>query len=117
MASDKEWVKTLKVGDKVAYDRGSWYGRDYIIDEIIKITPTGIIKTNKGQAFRPDGEVRGDGWFYLQPITEEILLFLEKSKLLLSLRHFKYEELPIEKLRQINKIIKGDDIDEETSAV
>ena len=118
MVSDKEWVKALKVGDVVVYDRGSFYGNNYIIDKVAKITPTGIFKTEKGMSFKPDGEVRGsEGWFCLQPLTNEIILHLQKRKILSLIRTTDLTKLPDEKLREIYKIIKGDDINEETSAV
>jgi hypothetical protein len=65
---EKKWLESLKVGDKVCVS--GKYGIS--IETILKITPTGIIKTKSGD-FR-NGRHRIDDWRSesIQPATDEI---------------------------------------------
>lgn len=56
----------LKVGDKVSK---GFNGDCYPEGEIVRITPTGIVKTNTGETFRPvkGGGHRAGGTWWLVP--------------------------------------------------
>lgn len=100
-----EWIKELKVGDKVAIT--SRNGRS--ITTIAKITPTGIIKTEKGSQFNPDGFQRGgDGWgaYSLQQLTDEVKLEFKKNGLVRKCKEVDFSKLTIEQLEQILNIIE-----------
>ena len=117
MWSDREWLKTLKVGDEVAYNNGnSFTGKNYVIDKIIKITPSGRIKTQTGKEFNNTGEIRGSNgsWFCLEPVTKEIVDFIERRRLVFKLREVKFEKLSAEQLRAVYEIVGGENNDTET---
>ncbi len=77
----KEWLKTLKKGDKVA--NKEYYGLDrykyYEIYEVKNITKTGKIRLDSGELLNENGEyckynIWGGGTdIYIVPITEEVL--------------------------------------------
>jgi len=73
---DKEWIKILKIGDKVATSEK--FRERKMITTVTKITPDGIIKTTHGHQFNQMGEdvIRGD--VYLHQLPDEILLELRK---------------------------------------
>lgn len=60
MITDKEWLKTLKVGDKVGIESNSILGTTRTIRIIQKITPTGRIVVKDEQFI--NGEHRIDSW-------------------------------------------------------
>ena len=76
----KEWLKTLKKGDKVA--NKEYYGLDrykyYEIYEVKNITKGGKIRLDSGELLNENGEYcKYDIWggtdIYIVPITEEVL--------------------------------------------
>ena len=77
----KEWLKTLKRGDKVAnkerYDWGTC--KYYRIYEVKNITKTGKIRLDSGELLNEDGEycrnniIWGSTYIHIVPITEEVL--------------------------------------------
>ena len=104
MYNDKEWVKGLKVGDKVVV--GSTYRKS--ITAVTKITPKGFINTDSGHQFNADGSQRGgDTWHrsYLQPLTDDILSEFKKDNLVGKCNNIKFKELTVGQLEQILVII------------
>ena len=81
--SDKEWLASLKPGDKVAKSRGNW-SRSYDIATVERLTATQITLSN-GRKYRRDSgyEIGGAGYArsYLTEITPEILSINELVKL------------------------------------
>lgn len=85
----KEWLKTLKKGDKVANkERHVWekYGY-YQIYEVKNITKTGKIRLDSGELLNEDGEycrnniVWGSTDIHIVPITEEVLKVNEEVRI------------------------------------
>jgi len=107
-----EWLENLKVGDKVAiefYNMGkTWYR----ISAVEKITETGRIKVKDIDRHFIDGQITRDCGVHttLVQITDDILLNIEKRKIIVKINKLDFEKLPIEKLRQINKIISEDNL-------
>ena len=117
----QEWVKALKVEDKVVINVGRYGHKNYKMTTIVKVTPTGIIKTKCGRTYNNDGWERGkrDAWggrTHLEPITQDIIDKIETDKLLYEIGKVKFNELPLEILREIVKAVsknKEDEQDEE----
>jgi hypothetical protein len=111
MNNKQEWVDGLQVGDKVAMDIGSFGRIQYSIATITKITPKRRISTSNGRTFNPDGSEYGkksSAWgsgTYIQPVTPAITERVERSHLLHNIKNTKLEELSLEQLREIKKII------------
>lgn len=107
----REWVKSLKEGDKVAYNtiqHGS--KRQYKILTVKKITPTGKIRLSDDTLFDEKGNYRSDtGWYrtfyHLEPVTKEIIDHMRKAKILYDLSNTKFDNLALDKLEEIIKII------------
>jgi len=99
----RNWLTSLKVGDKVTY-RTKWHGDN--ITTIKRITPTGQIKTEDGRTFR-DGYCKIDSWegVFLRPLTQEI-----KERILLRETYQRvvntnWKKVSPEKLKQIVAIL------------
>lgn len=111
----QEWIKALKVGDKVAirsYQR--WGVSPYTVATINKITPTGRLKLDNGKEFNADGSLRGGGsWSItsnIEPITDEVLSVIRKHKLVSSvekgLDKFKWQAVEEDDLETVLDVIK-----------
>lgn len=70
----KEWLKTLKKGDKVANkERYGWETYQYYrIYEVKNITKTGKIRLDSGELLNEDGKHYRHS-IHIVPITEEVL--------------------------------------------
>lgn len=84
----KEWLKTLKKGDKVAnkerYDWGKY--EYYRIYEVKNITKTGKIRLDNDKLLDEDGEYcnydrLGSTYIHIVPITEEVLKVNEEKRI------------------------------------
>lgn len=67
----REWVKTLEVGDEVAIETGT-YSSHWSIYKVVKITPTGRLNLSNGWVANPDGTLRGDTFNKIYEVTDEI---------------------------------------------
>jgi hypothetical protein len=111
MKSTQEWVDSLKEGDEVAVDIGSFSFPSVVILTVEKITPSRIIKTSNGYTFNKHGEERGnnDAWSSkkrLMPITDVILEKIERKNLTSIIENVKASDLSLETLRDIVDILK-----------
>jgi hypothetical protein len=102
---DKDWLKTLKVGDEVCY-KTRWGG--YRVVKIAKITPTGQIKTDDNRTFK-DGVCRADTWEYwdLEPVTTKVRDYLLKRELVNEMKSVVWEKVPIVHLLMVKNIVTG----------
>lgn len=110
----REWLESLKVGDTVAMNVGSFGYRKYVITEITKITPTRRMETKNGYKLGNDGCEMGkkDAWTptrEIVPVTDEILKDIKRSELLFKLSSIKLEKLDTEQLERIYDIVKETD--------
>ena len=86
----KEWLKTLKKGDKVANkERYDWGENEYYrIYAIKNITKTGKIRLDSGELINEDGEycrnniIWGSTYIHIVPITEEVLKVNEEVRII-----------------------------------
>lgn len=72
MTEYEDWINNIKVGDKVAYDIGGRWDRDYFkIYTVERLTKTLII-TNGGR-FRKDGTSQeSNSWEKIRPVDEYV---------------------------------------------
>lgn len=89
----REWLNTLKVGDEVAVSWLLGNHKTYKKVRVVKVTPSGRIKTDYGEKdptvwdFGLKGEARAPGgvwtsvWYTLEPWTETIEKYLARKKL------------------------------------
>lgn len=112
MTKDKRtgWLARLKVGDEVIKSASGIYGREAVL-VIEKITPTGIIKTNKGLVFDHVGRIRGASTFerLLEPTAEAIQRVKdaeEKKEILYKVNDQIIKNLNVDQLRRILAIIE-----------
>lgn len=110
---EQEWISTLKVGDKICY-KTNWNG--YVIDEILKITPTGQIKTKLKRTFK-NGWCRIDSWeiYHLQQVTEDIRNEILFNRLVEIISKTNFKKYSLETLKEIFKIINRGAEDDETT--
>lgn len=107
-----EWLKNLKVGDKVAIDRGrgTWSSR-YEVGTVTKITPTGQVQiNNKEPKFRNGYVSSGNKWdlgVSIHELTDEIKEQIFRDKMTAKLENMKFKELSTEQLREIQKILEN----------
>lgn len=93
MKPDNEWIKELKIGDKIAIDKSNPWNRNvYKRVSVVKITPTGRIKTSDGSQFYADGrEIGGNSYrCQLRQLTPELLELIERKELLYKLELGKF---------------------------
>lgn len=101
---NNDWLKELKVGDKVVVNNR--YRK--ILTTVIKITPKGFIKTENGFQFNSDGTQRSSNIWdsaTLLQFTDEVMLEFKKNKLVNQCKEIKFSELTIEQLEQILLIV------------
>lgn len=114
MDKDKRegWLKELKVGDEVAIECGSFGYRDYDIKKIDKISPTGRITINSTVYDHTGREMgKADAWtkqYKLEPVTKEIKDFIREKKLYTKVKNVKWNDVGLDKLEEISKILELD---------
>lgn len=86
-----KWIKSLKVGDKVAIENYG-YRKYYTVGVVDKITPTGRINVGT-YVFRPNGTAYGKGGLtkYLTQCTPEIEQEVEYQTTLSRVRNMIYK--------------------------
>lgn len=101
-----EWVSTLQVGDFVAHKAGS--GHNYwAVAKITRITPSRRMNLSNGTIINPDGSIRGDKYFCIHPVTEDIRMKVWRQKAIYSLKKdLKIENLTNEQLKLLLEVIK-----------
>jgi len=69
------WIKSLKVGDKVAIDIARFGNAKYKIHAVKKITPTGRIVLDNDMQFNKDGVKKIDEYhsIWISPISDDII--------------------------------------------
>ena len=92
--SNKDWIKDLKVGDKVIIATNNYSNQ---ITSVVKITPKGFINTQNGKQFYPNGsQVGGDSRdFYLLQLTDELLIEFKKNGLVRKCKEIDFSKLEV----------------------
>ncbi|HDX9663279.1 TPA: hypothetical protein ROX91_001978 [Bacillus cereus] len=100
----KEWVKTLEVGDEVAIESGGFAYRYWSIYKVIKITPTGRLNLEKGLVANPDGTLRGDTFSKIYEVTDEIRKSIWRRSAQYKVSKIDIKKLPDEALKKMLEI-------------
>ena len=102
-----DWLKSLKVGDKVVYTfRGI-----ITVDKVEIITPKGLIRLESGESVDIFGmrvlPSRHDDIFQIEPLTPEIEEKVSKMAMARKLEKYPFYLLSKEQLERIMEIIEG----------
>jgi len=105
----KEWLGSLKEGDKVAYDEGKFIHGIWRIEKIIRITPTRKFTLSSGKKFDKRGIIGGE-WCFTEmvPVTKEIIENIEGRNILNKVLAVDLKSLSTYQLKKIMEIIKDD---------
>jgi recombination DNA repair RAD52 pathway protein len=111
---ETEWFKNIKPGDKVVVVSSSMYDK-YHIQTVDRITLTGIIILKNGEKFNKNGRERSKKRYQnrrnLIELTPDLKHQLDKKELWTRIYNINFEALDYEQLKQIWKIVTGDDYD------
>lgn len=103
----KAWLPTLKEGDTVCV-HNRYHG--YMTQRIVRITPTGLIKTDRGATFR-NGHSKEYGWLYEHDdIAKDDI---RRRRIIRKMTIYKFEDLSTKDLLKIEQLI--DEIEEGVS--
>ena len=104
----KDWLKSLKPGDKFAIETitGS-----YVLRKVARLTKTQIVLDNSQKFYISSGLIVGGSFYHktsIIPITAEIKETIERSKLIYNIKKSHLYDISIESLRQILSIIESE---------
>jgi hypothetical protein len=104
----QKFLDSLNEGDKVAVRVYGNHGTIHTVTKVTRITPTGIIKTADGNAFK-GGQMRPqvawDRTKYLFPVTQEILDEIKRRHLESKVSGLKTNTLTLDQLERIAAIL------------
>lgn len=104
--SDKEWLASLKVGDKVAIS----IRNGYRIGEVSRLTKTQIVLKDGNKFNRESGYLVGRNAcnqpVYIQSITDEILKEWRRNWLLKEFYNYDIKQISNENLEKIVALLK-----------
>lgn len=110
LTKDIEWLKGLKVGDKVATQNALGWSRNsvYRVHVIVKVTPSGRINLNSGEVIDPiTGMTRGENNKKILPITSEIEANIQHQRNVSMIKsHLSKVDLYSQDLDKIQKLSK-----------
>ena len=107
--SSKEWLKSLKKGDKVAVSSG-YYRDNWHVETVDKITLTGRIVTvncnNIKSTFNNSG-YKGDGYSHssLCPISQKMIDERRRQQLVREMKKIDFNELDLHQLKVVHNIL------------
>ena len=104
----KDWLKSLKPGDKFAIETitGS-----YVLRKVARLTKTQIVLDNSQKFYISSGLIVGGSHYRstrIIPVTAEIKEVIERSKLIYNIKKSHLYDISIESLRQILSIIESE---------
>lgn len=104
----KDWLKSLKPGDKVAIDTITG---GYVLRKVARLTKTQIVLDNLQKFYISNGYLV-EGSFYhktsIIPVTAEIKETIEISTLIYKIKKSNLYDISVESLRQILSIIESE---------
>jgi hypothetical protein len=104
--NNREWLDSLKAGDEVAIHTRNWVD----IVKIERMTQTQII-IDQYRFYVSNGYAIGRRLWnqpYIGPVTDEIRLKIKHRNLVYKISNTKFDDLPLEKLEAIMRIIDGE---------
>jgi len=104
----KDWLKSLKPGDKFAIETitGS-----YVLRKVARLTKTQIVLDNSQKFYISSGLIVGGSHYRstrIIPVTAEIKEIMERSTLIYNIRKSHLYDISTESLRQILSIIESE---------
>jgi len=104
----KDWLKSLKPGDKFAIETitGS-----YVLRKVARLTKTQIVLDNSQKFYISSGLIVGGSHYRstrIIPVTAEIKEVMERSTLIYNIRKSHLYDISTESLRQILSIIESE---------
>ena len=104
----KDWLKSLKPGDKFAIETitGS-----YVLRKVARLTKTQIVLDNSQKFYISSGLIVGGSHYRstrIIPVTAEMKEVMERSTLIYNIRKSHLYDISIESLRQILSIIESE---------
>jgi hypothetical protein len=108
----EEWLLSLKEGDLVALESGSWGYKNFNLQRISKITPTRRFNLDNGRKFDNNGFLMGhkDQWTSrpaIRPYDQYVKDHLEREALLLTISRMNTKDLHLDQLRAIVKVLEA----------
>jgi len=102
----RSWLNSLKVGDEVAIRIFHLSRPDtYKLSRVTKITPSRMMYVEGDTGRYREGRNNASG-NKLEPYNDEIFDIMDKEVLLRWIENTRLRDLPVEKLREIKKIIE-----------
>jgi len=104
----KDWLKSLKPGDKVAIETITG---GYVLREVARLTKTQIVLDNCQKFYISSGQLVGGSHYRstsIIPVTAEIKQTIERSILIYNIRKSHLYDISTESLRQILSIIESE---------
>ncbi|PEF30353.1 hypothetical protein CON39_11820 [Bacillus thuringiensis] len=99
----REWVKTLEVGDEVAI-QGSGFARYWYIYKVVKITPSGRLNLSNGLIANPNGTLRGDTFNKIYEVTDDIRKSIWRRSAQYKVSQIDVKNLPDEALKKMLEV-------------
>lgn len=108
----EEWLLSLKEGDLVAVECGSWGYKNFQVQKIAKITPTRRFNLLNGGTYDSSGFKMGhkDKWSSrpaIRPYDQYVKDVFEREALTLTISRMKAKDLHLDQLRDIVAILEG----------
>jgi len=104
----KDWVKSLKPGDKVAVETITG---GHVFRKVVRLTKTQIVLDNSQKFYMSSGMSIGGSFYHktsIMPVTAEIDEKAERSALIYRIKKSYLSAVSIESLRQILSIIESE---------
>lgn len=105
----EDWLKSLKVGDIVAYDSAKYSSKNqYVVSKIAKVTLTGRITLENGMKFNNQGLHREGEYthYYLEVYTEKIQNTIDHNEMIQYMRKVDWNKIPFGTLKNVIELVK-----------
>ena len=104
----KDWLKSLKPGDKVAIETITG---GHVLRKVARLTKTQIVLDNSQKFYISSGQLVGGSHYRstsIIPVTAEMKETIERSTLIYNIRKSHLYDISTESLRQILYIIESE---------
>ena len=104
----KDWLKSLKPGDKVAIETITG---GYVLREVVRLTKTQIVLDNCQKFYISSGIIVGGSFYHktsIVPITAEMKESLEKYRLIKIIKKYDLSLLNTSSLMEILSIMRNE---------
>ena len=106
----QDWLKSLKIGDKVIVDKGSLaFPLRYHIGAVTKVTATSQIQVDGREPKFKNGHIQGDRYSASKRIcmpTDDLEEVVFREHMVHKLEHIKFKDLTTAQLKKIQQAIE-----------